>query len=116
MRSIAGGILEPHHTATTCKRSPDSCVSAPDTGDDQIDGIRGQTAIPIELTEDKGILVRRYAASKGISVEDAFRQPLFEKIEDEHDISVGEAAYKRYLEDPRTHPHAEVLRMFGDGK
>ncbi len=89
MRSIAGGILEPHHTPITGQLSPDPCESAPDTGDDPIDGIHGQTAIPIELTEDEGILVRRYAASNGISVEDAFRQALFERIEDEHDISVG---------------------------
>ena len=45
---------------------------------------------------------------------EAFKQALFEKIEDEYDIAVGEAVYKRYLDNPKTYSHAEVLKMFGD--
>ena len=39
---------------------------------------------------------------------------LFEKIADEYDIAVGEVAYRRYLDNPKTYSHAEVLKMFGD--
>ena len=59
-------------------------------------------------------IVRRYATSSGISVEEAFKRALFEKIEDEYDTAVGEAAYRRYLDDPSVHSHEEVLRMFDD--
>ena len=45
---------------------------------------------------------------------EAFKRALFEKIEDEYDIAVADAAYKRYLDNPRTYTHDEVLRMFGD--
>ncbi len=45
---------------------------------------------------------------------EAFKRALFEKIEDEYDLAVGEAAYERYLENPKTYTHDEVLKMFGD--
>ena len=45
---------------------------------------------------------------------EAFKQALFEKIEDEYDIAVADAAYKRYLENPKTYSLDEVLKMFGD--
>ena len=71
-------------------------------------------AFSIRLTEEEETLARRYAALMGISMGEAFKQALFEKIEDEYDIAVGEAAYKRYLDNPKTYSHAVVLRRFGD--
>ena len=71
-------------------------------------------AFSIRLTKEEETLARRYAALMGISMGEAFKQALFEKIEDEYDIAVGEAAYKRYLDNPKIYSHAEVLRMFGD--
>ena len=71
-------------------------------------------AFSIRLTEEEETLARRYAALMGVSMGEAFKQALFEKIEDEYDIAVGDAAYKRYLDKPKTYSHAEVLRIFGD--
>ena len=71
-------------------------------------------AFSIRLTKEEETLARRYAALMGISMGEAFKQALFEKIEDEYNIAVGEAAYKRYLDNPKTYSHAEVLMMFGD--
>jgi hypothetical protein len=45
---------------------------------------------------------------------EAFKQALFEKIEDEYDIAVGDVAYKEYLKNPKTYSFDEVLKMFGD--
>ncbi len=73
-------------------------------------------AFSIRLTEDEEKLARSYAALLGISMGEAFKQALFEKIEDEYDLAVGEAAYKRYLDNPKTYSHDEVLNMFGDGE
>ena len=42
-------------------------------------------AFSIRLTEDEEILARRYAALMGVSMGEAFKQALFEKIEDEYD-------------------------------
>ena len=71
-------------------------------------------AFSIRLTDDEEKLARSYAALLGISMGEAFKQALFEKIEDEYDIAVADAAYKRYLKNPKTHSLDEVLKMFGD--
>ena len=71
-------------------------------------------AFSIRLTDDEEKLARSYAALLGISMGEAFKQALFEKIEYEYDLAVGEAAYKKHLDDPKTYSHDEVLKMFGD--
>ena len=71
-------------------------------------------AFSIRLTDDEERLARSYAALLGISMGEAFKQALFEKIEDEYDIAVADAAYKRYLENPKTYSIDEVMKMFGD--
>ena len=71
-------------------------------------------AFSIRLTDDEEKLARSYAALQGISMGEAFKQALFEKIEDEYDIAVANAAYKRYLEKPKTYSLDEVMKMFGD--
>ena len=71
-------------------------------------------AFSIRLTDDEERLARSYAALLGISMGEAFKQALFEKIEAEFDLAIGEAAYKKYLDNPKTYSHEEVLKMFGD--
>lgn len=41
-----------------------------------------------------------------------FKQDFSEMTEDEYDLAVGEAAYQKYLDNPRTYSHKEVLEMF----
>ena len=64
----------------------------------------------IELTAEEEDLARNYASIRGISLEEAFKQALFDRIEDEYDAAVGEAAYREYLEDPRTYTLEEIRR------
>ena len=71
-------------------------------------------AFSIRLTEAEDRLARSYAVLHGISVGEAFRNALFEKIEDEYYISVADVAYGKYLETPKSYSHDEVLKMFGD--
>lgn len=51
----------------------------------------------IRLTESEKRLAESYAKIHSISVGEAFKKALFERIEDEYDIAVAEEAYQEYL-------------------
>lgn len=53
-------------------------------------------AFSIRLTEQEKKLADSYARLHSISLGEAFKQALFEKIEEEYDITVCEEAYKEY--------------------
>ncbi|MCD8286013.1 MAG: DUF6290 family protein [Clostridia bacterium] len=67
----------------------------------------------IRLTEDERSLAESYAALHSISVGDAFKQALFERIENEYDISVGRDAYEEYLKDQKTYSMEEMKEILG---
>lgn len=54
-------------------------------------------AFSIRLTEEERALAESYAKLHSYSVAEAFKRALFEKIEDEYDLAVGEAAYAEYV-------------------
>lgn len=56
-------------------------------------------AFSIRLTEQEKKLADSYARLHSISLGEAFKQALFEKIEEEYDVSVFEEAHKAYQED-----------------
>lgn len=51
----------------------------------------------IRLTEDERILAESYAKLHSLSLSEAFKRALFEKIENEHDVMVGQEAYDEYV-------------------
>lgn len=53
--------------------------------------------LSIRLSDDERQLVDSYAKIHAISVAEAFKRALFEKIEDEFDVSVANAAYDEYV-------------------
>lgn len=53
-------------------------------------------AFSIRLTEQEKKLADSYARLHSISLGEAFKQALFEKIEEEYDIAVYDEAYKEY--------------------
>lgn len=53
-------------------------------------------AFSIRLTEKEKEVATSYAKLHSISLGEAFKQALFEKIEDEYDIAVAEQAYREY--------------------
>ncbi len=67
----------------------------------------------IRLTEDERALAESYAALHSISVGDAFKQALFERIEDEYDISAGRDAYEEYLKDQKAYSLEEMKEILG---
>lgn len=53
-------------------------------------------AFSIRLTEQERELAESYAKLHSISVGEAFKRALFERIEDEYDLKVFEEAYAEY--------------------
>ncbi|MBQ8981170.1 MAG: antitoxin [Eubacterium sp.] len=53
-------------------------------------------AFSIRLTDEEKQLANSYAKIHSISISEAFKRALFEKIEDEFDISLADEAYAEY--------------------
>ena len=56
-------------------------------------------AFSIRLSAEERSLAESYAKLHSLSVGEAFKQALFERIEEEYDITIGEEAYADYLKD-----------------
>ena len=54
-------------------------------------------AFSIRLTEEERNVAETYAKINSISLGEAFKKALFEKIEDEYDFNLGEEAYNKYV-------------------
>ncbi len=73
-------------------------------------------AFSIRLTEHEKMLADSYAKLHSMSVGEAFKKALFEKIEDEYDIAVAEEAYNEYVESGcKSTPIADFWRELDDG-
>ncbi len=65
----------------------------------------------IRLSEEERNLAESYAKLHALSLGEAFKKALFEKIEDEYDIAVGEEAYTEYVEGGRkSRPISELWK------
>ena len=70
-------------------------------------------AFSIRLTEEEKKLANSYAKLHSISLGEAFKQALFEKIEDEYDISVYNEAYNEYKNSgEKSRPIEELWQEF----
>jgi len=67
----------------------------------------------VRLTEEESGLIRSYCSLHGISMSDALKRALLERIEDEFDLAEYEAAKKRYEDNPVSHSLEEVRRELG---
>ena len=54
-------------------------------------------AFSIRLSEEEMALAESYAKLHSMSLAEAFKRALFERIEDEYDIIVANEAYKDYV-------------------
>ncbi len=65
----------------------------------------------IRLTEEEKRLAESYAKLHAISLGEAFKQALFERIEDEYDVSVAKDAYDEYVENGcKSRPVSELWK------
>ena len=65
------------------------------------------------MTEEEKQLADAYARINGVSLSEAIKRAYFEKIEDEYDIALADAALREYEKDPKTYSHEEIMKMFG---
>ncbi|MDE7288122.1 MAG: antitoxin [Oscillospiraceae bacterium] len=70
-------------------------------------------AFSIRLTEQERELAESYAKLHSISVGEAFKRALFEKIEDEFDLKVFEEALAEYEKNPVTHSFEDMKKELG---
>lgn len=68
----------------------------------------------IRLNKEEEELAKRYAALHGLSLGEAFKKALFEKIEYEYDIAVAELAHNELMKDKKTLSHSDLLKMLED--
>lgn len=66
-------------------------------------------AFSIRLTDEERKLADSYAKLHSISIGEAFKKALFEKIEDEYDIAIANEAYDEYLKEGKKSTHIEKL-------
>ncbi len=59
---------------------------------------RDYMAFSIRLNEQEKELATSYAKLHSMSLSEAFKKALFEKIEEEYDIAVYNEAYKEYVD------------------
>ena len=65
----------------------------------------------IRLTTEEKNLAESYARIHAISLGEAFKQALFEKIEDEYDLTVAQEAYDEYVNDgSKSRPISELWK------
>ena len=68
-------------------------------------------AFSIRLSEDEKRLAESYAVLHSMSIGEAFKRALFDRIEEEFDITVADAAYKEYVDSGKaSHPFAELKK------
>ena len=71
-------------------------------------------AFSIRLTDEEKQLADSYAKLHAMSVGEAFKQALFEKIEDEYDVAVADEAYQGYLKSgKKSRPVGDLWKDLG---
>lgn len=68
----------------------------------------------IRLTDEERALAESYAKLHSFSLAEAFKKALFEKIEDEYDLTVAQEAYQEYVSDgKKSHPIQDLWQECG---
>ena len=68
----------------------------------------------IRLTDEERALAESYAKLHSYSISEAFKRALFEKIEDEYDVALGQDAYREYLSSGKqSRPISELWKECG---
>ena len=71
-------------------------------------------AFSMRLTEAERAIANSYAKLHAVSLGEAFKNALFEKIEDEYDIAVAAEAYQDYVSNgKKSRPFSELKKELG---
>ena len=66
--------------------------------------------VSIRMTEEEKRLAESYAKLNGVSLSEAIKRAYFEKIEDEYDIALADAALDEYKKNPKTYTLKELMK------
>ena len=69
--------------------------------------------ISIRMTNEEKQLADAYAQLNGVSLSEAIKRAYFEKIEDEYDVALADAAMKDYEKNPKTYSLKELMDELG---
>ena len=69
--------------------------------------------ISIRMTDEEKQLADAYAKLNGVSLSEAIKRAYFEKIEEEYDIAVADAALREYEKNPKTYTLKELMKELG---
>ena len=69
--------------------------------------------VSIRMTNEEKNLASAYAKLNGVSLSEAIKRAYFEKIEDEYDIELADAALRDYEQNPKTYSLKEVMEELG---
>lgn len=69
--------------------------------------------ISIRMTDEEKKLADAYAKLNGVSLSEAIKRSYFEKIEDEYDIALADAALREYEKNPKTYTLKELMKELG---
>ena len=69
--------------------------------------------VSIRMTEEERQLADAYAKLNGISLSEAIKKAYFEKIEEEYDIALADAAMREYKKNPKTYTLDELMKELG---
>jgi hypothetical protein len=68
----------------------------------------------IRLTEDERKLADSYARLHSLTLAEAFKSALFDRIEEEYDIALADRAYEEYVkDDKKSRPIEELWEELG---
>ena len=66
--------------------------------------------ISIRMTEEEKKLSEAYAKLNGMSLSEAIKRTFFDKIEEEYDIAIADAALREYEKNPKTYSLEELKK------
>jgi len=66
----------------------------------------------VRTNDEETELFKSYAKIHGISLSEAYKQALLEKIEDEFDLADIDEAVKRFEKNPKTHTLEELRKTY----
>ena len=69
--------------------------------------------VSIRMTEEERQLADAYAKLNGISLSEAIKRAYFDKIEEEYDIALADAAMREYKKNPKTYTLDELMKELG---
>ena len=69
--------------------------------------------ISIRMTDEERELADAYAKLNGVSLSEAIKRAYFDKIEEEYDIALADAALKEYEKDCKAYSHEEMKKLLG---